>query len=257
MVLYFTGTGNSRHAARRIADLTGDTLVSMNEKIKKNDTSPIHAEGRLVFVVPTYAWRIPRIVEQWIRAAAFPGSNRAWFVMTCGDEIGNAAKYIKALCNAKQFTCMGTARIVMPENYIAMFDVPGPQEAKEIIRNAEPVIEQAARMIADGQAFPSPGNNLADRIKSGPVNHVFYTMGVRTAAFKADDRCNGCGKCVRVCPLNNLSLVDDLPVWGKTCTHCMACIAYCPTEAIEYGKKSVGKPRYHFAAPEDENSESQ
>lgn len=112
-------------------------------------------------------------------------------------------------------------------------------------------------MISDGQAFPSPRNNLADRIKSGIVNHVFYSMGIRTAAFKADDKCNGCGKCVRVCPLNNLSLVNDLPVWGKTCTHCMACIAYCPTEAIEYGKKSAGKPRYHFAAPEDETSGSQ
>ncbi len=26
----------------------------------------------------------------------------------------------------------------------------------------------------------------------------------------------------------------------------MACICYCPAEAIEYGKKSIGKPRYHF-----------
>ena len=36
------------------------------------------------------------------------------------------------------------------------------------------------------------------------------------------------------------------PAWSKKCTHCMACICYCPTKAIEYGKKSVGKPRYHF-----------
>jgi MinD superfamily P-loop ATPase len=28
----------------------------------------------------------------------------------------------------------------------------------------------------------------------------------------------------------------------------MACICYCPKEAIEYGKRSVGKPRYHFEA---------
>ena len=25
-------------------------------------------------------------------------------------------------------------------------------------------------------------------------------------------------------------------------------IKYCPAEAIEYGKKSLGKPRYHFEA---------
>ena len=30
----------------------------------------------------------------------------------------------------------------------------------------------------------------------------------------------------------------------------MACICYCPKEAIEYGKKSRGKPRYHFEALE-------
>ena len=34
----------------------------------------------------------------------------------------------------------------------------------------------------------------------------------------------------------------------ENCTHCMACICYCPAEAIEYGKKSLGKPRYHFEA---------
>lgn len=60
--------------------------------------------------------------------------------------------------------------------------------------------------------------------------------------------CIGCGKCVQLCPLNNIRLDKDKPVWGSNCTHCMACICYCPKEAIEYGKRSVGKPRYHFEA---------
>ncbi len=46
--------------------------------------------------------------------------------------------------------------------------------------------------------------------------------------------------------MNNIRMENGKPVWGQACTHCMACICYCPTEAIEYGKKSVGKPRYHF-----------
>ena len=33
---------------------------------------------------------------------------------------------------------------------------------------------------------------------------------------------------------------------GTHCTHCKACICYCPKESIEYGKKSRGKPQYHF-----------
>ena len=59
-------------------------------------------------------------------------------------------------------------------------------------------------------------------------------------------KCTGCGKCVKVCPLNNVTIKDKKPVWGKHCTHCMACICHCPAEAIEYGRKSVGKPRYCF-----------
>ena len=46
--------------------------------------------------------------------------------------------------------------------------------------------------------------------------------------------------------MNNITLRGGRPVWGKACTHCMACICYCPAEAIEYGKKSRGKPRYRF-----------
>ena len=50
--------------------------------------------------------------------------------------------------------------------------------------------------------------------------------------------------------MNNIRLENGKPVWGKNCTHCMACICYCPKEAIEYGKKSKGKPRHHFEALE-------
>ena len=63
---------------------------------------------------------------------------------------------------------------------------------------------------------------------------------------KAIRGCIGCGKCEKLCPLNNITLQNARPVWGSNCTQCMACICYCPTRAIEYGKKSAGKPRYHF-----------
>ena len=81
---------------------------------------------------------------------------------------------------------------------------------------------------------------------SGPVNPVFYTFFVKANAFQASNACIGCGQCTQKCPTNNIQLKSGKPVWDKNCTHCMACICYCPVEAIEYGKKSVGKPRYHF-----------
>lgn len=243
MILYFTGTGNSRYAAERIADIIGDETLDIAARIKNSDTSAVNAE-RLVFAVPTYAWRIPKVVESWINSAEFIGAKRAWFVMTCGGEIGDADKYIRRLCERKGFEYMGVAQIVMPENYIAMFSVPAKDEAQRIIRAAEPAIDAAARRIADGAAFDPPRRNAYDRLMSSAVNPVFYLMGVRAYPFRTDGKCNGCGKCVRICPLNNITLKGGKPSWGRDCTHCMACISYCPREAIEFGRHSVGKPRY-------------
>ena len=147
MILYFSGTGNSKYVAQRIADALGDTLFNMNDRIKARDSSPIETGERIVFVTPTYAWRIPRIVQDWLLKTDLIGAKRAWFVMTCGSEIGNANKYNQALCETKHLAYMGTAGIVMPENYIAMFNAPQPDEARKIVVNAEPSIECAIAAI--------------------------------------------------------------------------------------------------------------
>ena len=169
-------------------------------------------------------------------------------VVTCGSEIGNAAGYNRMLCQEKQLSYMGTAQIVMPENYIAMFDAPQAEEARQIVAKSEPDIDRVISAIAANQAFTPPRNNFYDRFMSGPVNPIFYTFFVKANAFTAGSACTGCGQCARLCPTNNITIQNGKPVWGSDCTHCMACICHCPTEAIEYGKKSLGKPRYYFEA---------
>ena len=248
MVLYSSGTGNSRYVAQRIAVALGDELLSMNDHIKEGEPSPVASDERLVIVTPTYAWRIPRIVRDWLLKTDFPNAKQAWFVMTCGSEIDNAAQYNRALCQEKQLTYMGTAQIIMPENYIAMFNAPQAEEARQIVARAEPDIDRAISAIKAGQKFAPTRNNLYDRFMSGPVNPIFYSCFVKAKAFAASDACTGCGQCAKRCPTNNSTIQNGKPVWGGDCTHCMACICYCPTEAIEYGKKSLGKPRYHFEA---------
>ena len=200
----------------------------------------------MIVVTPTYAWRIPKIVSDWISKTELLSVKRIWFVMDCGGEIGNAAKYNRLLAEQKGLNYMGTAQIIMPENYIAMFDAPKTEKAKKIVEEAEPAITNAIERIRAGQPFPAPRNNLYDRFMSGPVNPIFYRFFVRAKAFQAGNACTGCGRCAKKCPLNNVKLKGGKPVWGENCTHCMACICYCPVKAIEYGKKSVGKPRYHF-----------
>ena len=38
MILYFSGTGNSKYVAKRIADALGDEIVNLNDRIKASDT---------------------------------------------------------------------------------------------------------------------------------------------------------------------------------------------------------------------------
>ena len=250
MILCFSGTGNSRYIAERIAEALQDEMVDLNAKIKAADYAPIQAGEDIVLVTPTYAWRIPQIVSAWLTKAELLSAKRIWFVMDCGSEIGNAAKYNQQLAAQKHLRYMGTAQIIMPENYIAMFNAPQAEEARSIVEQAEPALQKALAQVRAGQKFSPLRDTLYDRFMSGPVNPVFYRFFVKADAFRATDACIGCGKCVERCPLNNIRLENGKPVWGKHCTHCMACICDCPKEAIEYGKKSKGKPRYHFEAME-------
>ena len=248
MILYFSGTGNSKYVAKRIADALGDEIVNLNARIKASDTSPVETDERLIIVTPTYAWRIPRVMRDWLRKTELRGAKQVWFVMTCGSEIGNADKYNRELCTEKGLSCMGTTQIVMPENYIAMFSAPQADKAREIVAQAEPSIDRAIAAIQAGECFAPTRNNLYDRFMSGPVNLIFYKFFVNADAFTVSDACISCGQCAKRCPMNNVAIKDGKPVWGRNCTHCMACICYCPVSAIEYGKKSVGQPRYHFEA---------
>ena len=246
MIFCFSGTGNSRYIARRIAQASQDTIMDLNAKIKANDHVKIQTGSNIIIVAPTYAWRIPRAVSDWLSKTELTGAKRIWFVMDCGGEIGNADKYNRRLARQKRLVYMGTAQIVMPENYIAMFGAPQAAEARKIVEKAEPAILNAITCIQAGHVFAAPRKSLYDRFMSGPVNPIFYRFFVKADAFRADNRCTGCGQCARKCTLHNIQIKDGKPVWGKNCTHCMACICYCPMEAIEYGKKSLGKPRYHF-----------
>ena len=164
--------------------------------------------------------------------------------MTCGGSIGNAEKYLKKLCSSKNMDFSGCFPLLMPENYIAMFSTPGREEALETIRLAETHIDNAARLIKGGKKFPQSHLTVKDKINSSIVNDIFYPVFVHAKKFYAADSCISCGKCADICPLGNIHMDNGKPVWGKDCTHCMACICRCPKEAIEYGRHSMGLPRY-------------
>ena len=138
MIVYFTGTGNSRHVAFKIAShMEEEKILSIGDMIKKGETGNFQSETPYVFVMPTYGWRMPRVAEKFIKESKFSGSNKAYFVLTCGDSCGNAGEYARRLCHEKDMEYMGCFQVKMPENYIAMFSVPDERESERIVKAAD------------------------------------------------------------------------------------------------------------------------
>lgn len=249
MIFYFSGTGNSQLAAMQIAEAIGDEIISIHDALKEQKKRTYHAASPLVFVAPTYAWRIPKVVEQWIRGNRFAGSSDAYFVLTCGSGCADAATYAKKLCEETGLNFCGLASVIMPENYIAMFPVPDKKACKTIMEKARPQIAALAGQIQRGEHFPDIPMSVGSKLLSGPVNVLFYPLFVHDQGFHVSGNCISCGKCAQRCPLNNITLTNGKPVWNGSCTHCMACIGGCPVEAIDYKTKSRGRNRYYIMSP--------
>ena len=244
MIIYYTGTGNSRYCAGYLAKgLNTGTLDAFNY-IRDGIAGEFISDEPWVFVSPTHGWRLPEIFSDFMESACFSGDRRAYFVMTCGTDIGAAGRFNRELCERKGLEYMGTAAVVMPENYVAMFPVPDEAGAREIVAKARPALDRTAGAIRAGERLAEGAPGVLDRLKSGPVNAAFRRFIIGDRRFTVSGSCVGCGKCARLCPVGDIELRDGRPVWLGRCTHCMACICSCPALAIEYGRASVGKPRY-------------
>ena len=252
MIVYFSGTGNSRYVAEILSEVLGDETMDAGALLCRNETALLSSVRPWIFVCPVYGWRMPRIFSAWIEKGEFSGATDAYFLLTCGSDMGDAGKYLKKLCEKKGFAFCGVQDVVMPENYIAMFKAPGKRLAAKIRKEAVPVVKKAAAQILAGEKLAAKKVDLGGRLKSSVVNPAFYALCVKSKAFYVKENCIGCGKCAKNCPVSGIEMRDGKPHWTGACTHCMACICLCGENAIEYGKKSEKKVRYRCPSYSEE-----
>lgn len=64
MILYFTGTGNSKFVAQVLAKDLDDELISLNDILKKEEKWEFKSDKTFVIIAPIYAWRLPKTREK-------------------------------------------------------------------------------------------------------------------------------------------------------------------------------------------------
>ncbi len=243
MIYYFSGTGNSRYAAEKLARLTGDTCVSIASIFNGTAKSVEGKKDVTGFVFPVYYSGLPEMVK---RFAAHPQIRQTlgsyvFCVITCGAETAAADEMLERALGRNVDLSVS---LRMPDNYVIAYNPSGGEEAMEILRRADAKLDKTAQAINAQGRYKS--SSFKKRIMT-LVMYPFYGVFRTTAFYKADGKCTGCGLCERVCPDKAIEMINGRPVWvQKKCQHCTACINRCPARAIQFGKRTAGRGRYYI-----------
>lgn len=255
MILYFSGTGNSRWVALRLASLLGDKAFDITAKLPKHiAVEQMNVSTNLIWVFPIHSWGLPLVVKRFIKEweGAIAQDSQHYMVCTCGDDIGLAHKqWLKTIKN-RRWNGGSMFSIQMPNTYTLMkgFDVDNPEIAQQKLAAATARVEYIVQQIKADRLKPT---NITDVtkgrcawIKTRIIYPLFMKFCMSTKPFHATHNCIGCGRCERECPLQNISMIDNRPHWSNDCTMCLRCYHICPQHAVAYGKATRYKGQYTY-----------
>jgi len=252
LIYYFTGTGNSLIVAKHIQSILPETKLIPIAFIKKNhfqlkDDVYKDPVERIGFIFPVYVFGPPKIVKEFIEKYTFPPSKYMFSIATCAGSGGATFHIIKKILNKKKRKLNLGNFIEMPSNYIPMGGAVKEKKQKKLFQEAWKKIDTLMDSIIKNESRCIEKNFC---LLNCFFSNIIYKIGIEKLIkedkkFHWTDKCSGCGICEKICPVDNIMLKDGHPQWLSNCEQCMACIQWCPETAIEIGKNSIHKKRYH------------
>ena len=174
MIFYFSGTGNTKWAASKLASATHEDLISIAPYMRADDSSHTLAEPfilkeneRLGFVFPVHGWRVPKLVREFIgkmkvqraepasagsqtlsdisgNSASAGSRSFAYCVCTAGDSIGLTIENLnQTISQNPSLQALGITKVsssyslIMPESYVGLPFMDVDPKEKEIWKKSK------------------------------------------------------------------------------------------------------------------------
>ncbi|MCU0857228.1 MAG: EFR1 family ferrodoxin [Pontiellaceae bacterium] len=245
-IYWFSGTGNSLAVAKTLAEKLPDVeLIPIAAAV----TNPPEAADRIGIVCPVYAFGPPAIVERFIRKLKAAPGTYIFAVFTCAASAGSSVHFLRGMLRKRGLDLSAAWIVKMPENYPPLGGTPGPKSQQKTHAAAEQKVAQILAQLQQGTPDVKERPSLFWRIAGRFIYPGFRWFELRGADrfFRADAKCNGCGLCAKVCPVENICMNEGAPEWLGRCEQCFACFHWCPQQAVQYGFSSRLR-RYHHPA---------
>jgi len=240
-ICYFSGTGNTKWSAVKIAEALSDKYELINIGVESDKKEIILEADAVVLLFPSYAYGLPIIVNRFIEKAVFKTPYIASFV-TFGTSPGGTLAEACRILKRKGINAAYWGRIPAVENYIAIFGPPKPATCKKRLQLQRTATEEAAHCVAERRT-----NSISTFCPFSSFVSTLFSLGVKIFYkwYKVSADCDGCGDCEKVCPVGAITVKAGYPVFSKKCEHCQGCLNYCPKKAIQFGRLKHETPRYH------------
>jgi ferredoxin len=233
-IYWFSGTGNSLHAAKL---LSAELEIPIYPIASGAPAKAVGGEGEKIgFVFPSYYGNLPRIVRRFVDELEILPGTYLFAIVTMGGFGHGSIVSLSRLLEQKSLKLSYGRGIAMPPNYVMIYDPANVEKSKPKLDKAGKAIRRFSNEIASGR---KTGNKL--NIGS---QYLYKNIGELDAKFYANESCNACGRCVALCPVQNIEM-EGKPKWLHHCEHCAACISWCPMKSIQYGNKTRTRRRYH------------
>ncbi len=239
----YTGTGNSLWIARQLALELKDATLQFISLVPKE----IRPEAdRVGIIFPVHIWGLPSRVIQFTHQLQVEHDKYVFALAVNAGQPAATLLQLQKLLSKRGRTLAAGWSFVLPSNYIP-WGGPGPTDAQQrLFSKAQEKVKTIAGMILQGERKAVDRGALWQNIVFSWIYKMsFPSVHKMDRKFRVDDKCNRCGVCSAVCPAGNIEMTDGKPTWHHLCEQCLACLQWCPQEAIQYGEKTAKYPRYH------------